>query len=146
MPVPGRKPKAQTRSPQRTTHDYVEVEAVPYSGARPDLPTSRRVMLPFGNVADIELHDMTRAWWETLTRMPHCILWSDSDWQFAIATALVADAFYYGHGPSATELARRERVLGTTVDSRRDLRIRYVDPKSDTAPSEVTNLDDYRNL
>ncbi len=40
-------------------------------------------------------------------------------------TALVAAAFHGGDTRSAAELRQREKVLGTTMDSRRDLRIRY---------------------
>ena len=55
----------------------------------------------------------------------------------------VEDSPYTG-GPIglATELRNREKVLGTTIDSRRDLRIRYTEPAS----SPVTNLDQYRDL
>jgi hypothetical protein len=45
----------------------------------------------------------------------------------------------------ATELRNREKVLGTTIDSRRDLRIRYTEPAS-SPPSGVTNRDQYRDL
>jgi hypothetical protein len=44
-----------------------------------------------------------------------------------------------------TELRNRERVLGTTAEYRRDLRIRYVDPKP--APlAAVVNVEDFRDL
>ena len=43
----------------------------------------------------------------------------------------------------ASELRNREKVLGTTIDSRRDLRIRYTEPAS-SPPAGVTNLDQYR--
>ncbi|HVM13619.1 MAG TPA: hypothetical protein VM287_04735 [Egibacteraceae bacterium] len=77
--------------------------------------------------------------------MPHCRLWRDSDWQFALDTALIAAEFHMGDTRTATELRNREKVLGTTVDFRRDLRIRYVEP--DEGPTaEVTRLDDYRDL
>ena len=58
----------------------------------------------------------------------------------------VEDSPYTG-GPIglATELRNREKVLGTTIDSRRDLRIRYTEPAS-SPPAGVTNLDQYRNL
>ena len=45
----------------------------------------------------------------------------------------------------ATELRNREKGLGTTIDSRRDLRIRYTEPAS-SPPAGVTNLDHYRDL
>ena len=148
MPVAGRKPKpqGQARNRAKPTHEWTEVADVPFNGPRPELPKKRRVTLPFGDTKDIKIHDLTREWWSTVSQMPHCALWTDSDWRYAISTALVADAFHYGHTPSATELARREKVLGTTVDARRDLRIRYVEPKPDGPASEVTSLDDYRDL
>lgn len=147
MPVRGAKQKSQaaSRSQTRRVHDWVEVENVPYAGESPELPETRRAVLPFGEVIELPIHEMTRRWWESVRSMPHCRLWSDSDWTFALATALVADAFYYGHNPSASELARREKVMGVTVDSRRDLRIRYVEPV-DEKPASVTSLDDYRDL
>src|SRR6476469_5115659 len=38
----------------------------------------------------------------------------------------------------ASDLRNREKVLGTTIDSRRDLRIRYTEPAS-SPPTGVTN-------
>lgn len=148
MPVPGRKPKpeGQARNRAKPTHDWLEVVDAPYDGPVPELPKKRRVLLQFGDTKDVKLHDLTREWWATVSRMPHCALWTDADWRYAVSTALVADAFHYGHTPSATELARREKVLGTTVDARRDLRIKYVEAVAQEAPAEVTKLDDYREL
>jgi len=128
--------------------DWTEVEDTPFAGTVPvKLPASRTRILPFGGSEVVPTHTFTRRWWRTISRMPHCRLWTPSDWEFALATALVADQFFYGHSPSATELARREKVLGTTVDARRDLRIRYVQPSSlvETA-GNVTRLDDFRAL
>jgi hypothetical protein len=149
MPVAGRKPRvnAPIRHRKKPVHDWSEVPSAPYDGPVPELPKKRRVLLPFGGAKDVPLHALTKLWWADVSRMPHCRLWTDSDWRFALGTALVADAFHYGHTPSATELARREKVLGTTVDARRDLRIRYVDPEPvDDGPGDVTVLDDYRGL
>lgn len=78
--------------------------------------------------------------------MPHCRLWTESDWEFALETAMVADALFYGRTSAATELRQREKVLGTTVDSRRDLRIRYVESAGEVDDAEVTRLDDFRDL
>lgn len=148
MPVAGRKPKpdGQARNRAKPVHDWVEIVDTPFDGDRPTLPKKRRIVLQFGDTKDIKLHDLTHEWWATVSTMPHCSLWTEADWRYAISTALVADAFHYGHTPSATELARREKVLGTTVDARRDLRIRYVEAKTDEPPAEVTRLDDYRDL
>ena len=58
----------------------------------------------------------------------------------------VEDSPYTG-GPIGltTELRNREKGLGTTIDSRGDLRMRYTEPAS-SPPAGVTNLDQYRDL
>jgi hypothetical protein len=73
-------------------------------------------------------------------------LWSDSDWEFAIDTLELVAQFHEGNERLATEIRNRERVLGTTADYRRDLRIRYGTAvgDEDETPDVVPNLDDYR--
>ncbi len=79
--------------------------------------------------------------------MPHCTLWSAADWEFAFDTAVLKATFHADGGTGlATEIRNRERVLGTTADYRRDLRVRYVDRVSAATPTDVTVLDDYRSL
>ena len=75
--------------------------------------------------------------------MPHCVLWTETDWRFAIDTAYVAAEFHRGDMRRADTLMKREKVLGTTVDFRRDLRIRYIEPTMEH-PERVTALDEYR--
>jgi hypothetical protein len=132
MPVSGRKPKppgeAITRHAQQ--FEWIEVEDVPFAGPVPiRLPASRPILV-LGEARDVPIHGFTKRWWKTISHMPHCRLWTMSDWEFALATAMVADQFFYGHAQLATELARREKVLGVTFDARRDLRIRYIEPKA----------------
>jgi len=91
----------------------------------------------------------TRRWWSVVSTMPHCSLWSRADWQFALDTAEVHARFVAGGG--ATELRIREKLLGVTLDARRDLRIRYVQAAEGVAgdaeaPANVLNLDDFRDL
>lgn len=89
----------------------------------------------------------TRRWWRAVSRMPHCSLWTDADWQFALDTACVAAAFHAGDARVASELRQREKILGTTADARRDLRIRYVPPEEPTeeAPG-VAVMATYRRM
>lgn len=147
MPVAGRKPKPDGQAVNRNkpTHDWVEVENIPYAGERPELPEKRTILTQFGPQV-VTLQEMTRTWWDAVTTMPHCVLWTASDWQFALTTAFVADAAFCGGVGANTELRNREKVMGTTADYRRDLRIRYVDSFVAEAPAEVTRLDDYRSL
>lgn len=147
MAVAGRKPAAsgQTRHRVKPSTDWVEVEDAPYTGVVPELPEFRTVLTRDGQVK-VELQSMTRDWWRAVSRMPHCRLWAESDWMFALSTAQVADAAFCGVASAATELRNREKVMGTTVEYRRDLRIRYVESTEMNKPAEVARLADYRDL
>lgn len=132
MPLAGRKPKPedQRRTRHPLQHDWIEVVHRYYDGPKPDpgrLPAA------------------TARWWEIVSRMPHCILWDESDWAFAVDTAKVHAVFVTKKlGWAAIELRNREKLLGTTLDSRRDLRIRYVDEASAAAEEGIVSLDDFR--
>jgi hypothetical protein len=129
------KPEGQSRTRHRPTHEWVEVPDVPFADG-PALPR-RKGGWPAG----------TKRWWAVVSAMPHCRLWSPADWQFALDTASIAAPFHEGDMRVATELRQREKVLGTTMDARRDLRIRYVEaPGEVDEDSGVTRLDDYRDL
>ena len=79
--------------------------------------------------------------------MPHAKLWQPAEWSFALDSLELAAEFHMtGETKHATELRNREKVLGTTLDYLRDLRIRYVDPQDAEAPAGVTNIADYRDL
>lgn len=76
----------------------------------------------------------TVGWWNEIRRMPHCKDWTPTDWIFAIETAIFKNNVYaelFGgtvHATMITEIRRREDQMGTTVEARRKLGIRYVDP------------------
>ena len=76
--------------------------------------------------------------------MPHCVLWQESDWAFAVDTAMVHAQASYGVISAMAELRMREKSLGTTVDARRDLRIRYVEPEAEVVLAVVDQIDDRR--
>lgn len=150
MPIAGRKqkPEGQAITRHKPTTEWIDVVDVPYAGERPELPKKRTAMTQFGP-KDFPIKKMTRDWWDTISTMPHCKLWTPADWAFAMATAMVADALFAGTTGAAAELRQREKILGTTVDFRRDLRIRYVQPKASDesdAIAGVARLDDYRDL
>src|SRR5690606_38529589 len=115
MPASGAKPKPDGQKVNRVqpVHEWVEVPSVPYEGEGP---------------SPGRLPNATKRWWEVVSSMPHCVLWDAGDWQFAMDTAPTHAAFSRGGMARAQELRVRERAMGTTMDSRRDLRIRYVDP------------------
>ena len=139
MAIPGTKPKpeGQARNRNKPTYEWVEVVNVPFEDA-PKLPKARPDGRPWA------------AWskrkWAAWSTMPHCKLWGDAEWDFAVDALECHARFLEGSTPAAVELRNREKVLGTTVDYRRDLRIRYVDAPAEAAGENVTQISDYRDL
>jgi hypothetical protein len=134
-PVP--KPADQRVSRREPAHGWIDIPDVPYRGkGRPKLP------------ADVP--NETLEWWIALTTMPHCVLWTKTDWQYAALTATIHAAVVNGDLARAAELRIREMQMGVTLDSRRALRIRYVsadhEPKNeDEEPSSrVTDFAEER--
>lgn len=142
MPVGGAKPKppGQAVTRHKQVHDWTEVENVPFE-LGPELPERRT------NGRSWE--DRTKRKWDAWRSMPHCKLWGPAEWDFALDSIELAALVHDGETKFSTELRNRERVLGTTLDFLRDLRIRYVEPKrANEGDSEagVTNIADYRSL
>jgi hypothetical protein len=112
--------------------DWIDVPDVPFEEESPDLPKVRGKRWPA----------LVERWWENVRRMPHCALWTATDWDFAVETAFLKLAFWteYNAGEVkstlATEIRRREDMLGVTGEARRKLRIRYVDPGAPVAAVE----------
>lgn len=157
MGLPGVKPRADrtqvlNRNP---VAEWTEVEDFPHEGG-PDLPPRTRAgeaaWADAGLVPSEDWPPATRSWWNVIRRMPHACLWSDADWQFAQDTAEVHARFAEGwKGANGSELRQREKLMGVYRDARRDLRIRYVEPKNkQRQPGEedenVVALDAFRDL
>lgn len=101
----------------------------------PDVPflEGRARMLPAGG----NWCTATYNWWRAVRIMPHCILWTESDWQYALSAALVHQhVWHYGELKYAGELRQRERAMGCTDEARRGLRIRYVPPE----PEQIATI------
>ncbi|WP_018686522.1 hypothetical protein [Actinokineospora enzanensis] len=140
VPLAGRTPSANPRNRNAKTYDWTTVENTAYDGPSPELPAKGGRQ---------RWHRETRAWWDAVRRMPHCRLWSDTDWRFAIETAVLVEAFWRDHPSVAAELRLRSAKLGLTHEDRLKLRIRYVDPDdgeqvSTQAPAAVARLDERR--
>ena len=146
MVMRGSKPSDRpTVTRHKPTVDWTDVENVPYDGPRPELPDIREVINKAGEVSTYPMPEQTVDWWQSVSTMPHCVLWSKSDWAFALDTALVHAQAVTGVISAMAELRMREKIIGTTVDARRDLRIRYVEPEAEKAElAIVENLDDRR--
>lgn len=127
---PAPKPADQRVSHREPAHGWIDIPDVPYRGKRPKLPD--------------EIPVETLEWWISLTTMPHCALWTRSDWQYAVMTASIHAAVVKGDLARAAELRIREMQMGVTLDSRRALRIRYVEPRPEPEQVEVSPLTDLR--
>ena len=144
MAIPGSKPADRpTVNRNKPTVDWTEVPNEPYTGSHPELPDVRQSLDKSGIVTEVPYSDATRKWWSSLSAMPHCVLWHDSDWAYALDTAVVHDQASYGSVSAMAELRLREKSLGTTFDARRDLRIRYVDVQPEVL-AVVDELDQRR--
>ena len=149
MPVAGRKqkPEEERRNRVKPVHDWIEVENVPYTGPVPRLP-NRYGMDPETFLSiPIKYPARTQAWWAVISRMPHCVLWTESDWQHALDCVELHARFMERYPGASNELRMRQKQLGITMDDRRDLRIRYVEPRTEPEQSgRVIQLADYVDL
>lgn len=138
MPAAGRKPKpeGQARNRNKPTHEWSEVENKPFEGS-PELPKRRD---------GLAWSDRILKKWSVWSAMPHCSLWTPTDWEFAFDSLEIAAQFLEGNEKLAGELRNREKVLGTTHDYRRDLRIRYVEKLTEGKPSEdVVDINEFKS-
>lgn len=129
MAVAGRPPKLDGQKVNRVplTQGWMEVSDVPYTGDKPAL----------GRVPK-----KTREWWERVSTMPHCVLWTDADWQYALDTAAIHAMFIKTGWRGAGELRQRMQKMGCTLDDRRANRIRYVNPLAGLSVPEDEDDDD----
>lgn len=156
MALPGAKPK-EDRSQVRHRHvvaGWTEVDDVPFKDGPPLLPRAASndsvTWAEAGVVPGEDWPEASKLWWRVVSRMPHAKLWTASDWAFAAMTAEIHARTCEGwKGYTGPELRQREKLLGVYADARRDLRIRYVEPKGDQ-PAEtdanVVQMSEYRAL
>ena len=159
MPVAGAKPKgdrSQVRHRVEPVHEWTEVENVPFLGA-PELrprATGGVSVMAVGAANSEDYPPATRGWWRAISRMPHAALWDDAAWELAMDAAEVhARTMEAWRGYTGGQLLAYSKQLGVTADYRRDLRIRYVEPKTtggsaegDDLPDNVRRIDEFRDL
>ncbi|MBP2479111.1 hypothetical protein JOF53_007983 [Crossiella equi] len=138
MALTGRPPSDNPRNRNPKAYNWVEVEATPYPGPSPDLPEND----------ENPWHPRTLEWWESIRRMPHCRLWTESDWMFAVETVVLVEDYWRGNTKMAPELRLRYGKLGVSYEDRLKLRIRYAteDAPQSSGPdaATVSRLDDRR--
>jgi len=132
------KPPGEAINPNRRgSLEWTEVEDVPFEDG-PRLPQKA----PDGKA----WHPWAVRKWRNWRRMPHCVLWTETDWDYALDSVTLAHRMYNDGGITvAAELRIREANMGTTLDARRDLRIRYVEPKAPKPKLQVVG-DDFSAL
>jgi len=106
--------------------EWTDVPDAPYTG-----PGSDRD-LP--DIPGLPWYETTVAWWQIVRQMPHCRLWTEADWIYAIEVAVLKNQIWgelFGGALPANLLSeerQRLALLGLTMEQRRKLGIRYVDP------------------
>jgi hypothetical protein len=136
MPVAGAKPKtdrSQVRHRIEPVHEWTEVEDVPYAGAPPmrSRATGGISVMITGAENSSDWPEPTVEWYRAISTMPHAKLWGPAEWQFVHDSCEIhARTIEAWRGYAGPEIRAREKLLGTLADYRRDLRIRYVEPKS----------------
>jgi len=156
MPLPGAKPhtdRSQVRH-RAPVAEWTEFDDVPFEDGPKLPPRARSTEAAWGDAGVLpgsEWPAATKRWWEAQRKMPHAVAWSQTDWEFAFATAEVHARTCEGwRGYGGGELRQREKIMGSYWDARRDLRIRYVKPKPKTPdadlPAGVTPINRYQDL
>lgn len=134
FPGPAPKPADQRVNRNPKAAETLKVSNTPYLSG-PDLPDRN----PEGGQPWTRA---ARAFWSTLSTMPHCCLWSAMDWELAVQTTSIYERTFApgNEGLGAhRELRARDKSLGMSLDARRCLRIEYVDEPADL-PAGVTDL------
>lgn len=77
--------------------------------------------------ADIDWHPQTIVWWSMWRETPLSALFTQTDWQFLLDTALIHHKFWSGNLAVAPELRLRCAKFGVTPEDRARLRIVFAD-------------------
>ena len=125
MAITGPAPKDPSVRARRNkeTIEWTDVPDEPYTGPSLDLPDG------------YEWNPGARAWWESTRQVPHAVLWSASDWMFALETAFVVNEMWAGNVERAAEVRQRSAKLALTREDRLKQRLRYV-PTEEMEPQK----------
>lgn len=120
--MPGPAPKDVKHGHTPNAVSWTEVPDVPFEDGPPLPPLGR----------NRKWHQLVEKWWSIVSRMPHCVLWRDEDWQKALELAYDKDLYWKSGSDrttsQATEIRRKEDQLGIGLEARTKLRIKYVKP------------------
>jgi hypothetical protein len=136
--VAGARPKPEGQALNRVQ------KVVPWTDV-PNVPNRRGPRLPQRAADGARWHRAVVRKWQAWKSMPQAALWSAAEWEHALDSIELAQRFYLGDTRAAVELRSRERAMGTTLDARIGLRIRYVEPAVQQL-AVVAPIEDYRDL
>jgi hypothetical protein len=148
MPPAGAKPKIRSQIRHRNTPmtEWRDFANVPNPNP-PNMPPAAELKAATGLT---RWPARTRKWWRSISTMPHTIVWTEDDWDFAAETSFLHAQFCTGDMiRTMAELRRRVTRMGATWEGRRDMRIRYIDADGESRLEQrdepgVIAMDEYR--
>lgn len=78
----------------------------------------------------IEWHAQTRIWWDNWRRSAQATVFTATDWDFLLDTALLHTRLWNGDAAVSAELRLRLSKVGVTAEDRKRLLIKPEDPAS----------------
>jgi hypothetical protein len=118
----GPAPKDPSRR-ARTNKDPIRTTTLVFvSGEQPALPP---LIGRDGEV--LSWHPQTEEWWAVWERAAQSNLFTETDWQVLLETALIHTRFWYGDMSVAPELRLRVAKFGATPEDRARLRMVFAD-------------------
>lgn len=85
--------------------------------------------------ADPPWPHVTERWWLAWRNSAVAMRWVETDWQYALATAVIHASFWSGNSSQAAELRLREATMGATLNDRKRM---AVDDATGRAPALST--------
>lgn len=88
----------------------------------------------------------TQDWWQMWRETPQAELFTATDWDFLLDTALLHAQFWLGDTSVSGELRLRVAKFGATTEDRQRLRMTFGPEAKQYESADVTHIDSYRDL
>jgi hypothetical protein len=119
MPGKGPVPTGKRVRPNDQARDDAKIKHIVATGL------THGPALPDGN-----WHERTIAWWETWRKSPQASMFTETDWDYLLDTALLHSKFWNDDASTAAELRLRVAKFGATPEDRARLKLEVTQPET----------------